>query len=316
MNNAREPRQPRMQLRAPTKTIKGQLHRRRVLEFLMFTSLWIVGFLAFQAYPLLQSLEISMSTASIGSAGKLAFKFVWLKNFRNALTVDANFTHLLIGTIVTTIFEMPLIIAFSITAAVLLNQRLWGTTFFRGLFFLPVVIGSSSVMAQLTNTNHGGGAVGGVPLIVAGRVMAGLYTTVGPTLAGFVRTIYQGLALMLWKSGVQVLLFLAGLYGVPQTYYEVARIDGASGWQTFLRVTLPALSPMILLVSIYTLVDSFTNPQINSLLGYMAQLQSSAGAAYYSEASAMGWIYFLVIFIILLLVFGYARNHVYYAGER
>ena len=306
----RGPRQPRMQLRAPAaKARKGQLHRRRVMEFLMFTGLWIIGFLAFEAYPLLQSLEISMSKANLGSHGKLSFTFVWLKNFRNALTVNATFNHLLIQTIVTTVFEMPLIIAFAITAAVLLNQRLWGTTFFRGLFFLPVVIGSSSVMSQL-NSHHG------VPVIVMGRFMNGIYTTVGPSLAQFVQAVYQGLALMLWKSGVQVLLFLAGLYSVPTMYYEVARIDGASGWQTFLRVTLPSLSPMILLVTIYTLVDSFTNRQLNPLLGYLMGLQSSAGASFYTEASAMGWLYFVVIFIILLLVFGYARNHVYYAGER
>jgi ABC-type sugar transport system permease subunit len=192
---------------------------------------------------------------------------------------------------------------------VLLNQRLWGTTFFRALFFLPVVIGSSSVMTQLDT--HGG-----VPIIVMGRFLTGITTAVGPQLANFVIFIYQGLALMLWKSGVQVLLFLAGLFSVPSTYYEVARIDGASGWQTFLKVTLPSLSPMILLVTIYTLVDSFTNRQLNPLLGYIIGLQSKAGTAFYSEASAMGWIYFVVVFVILVLILGYARNHVYYAGER
>lgn len=275
----------------------------------MFVGLWIVGFIAFEGYPLLQSLEISMSKTTFTQKAGLQFTFVWLKNFRNALTVSASFNHLLVETVVTTLFEMPLIIAFALTAAVLLNQRLWGTTFFRALFFLPVVIGSSSVMTQLDT--HGG-----VPIIVLGRFMTGITTAVGPHLANFVIFIYQGLALMLWKSGVQVLLFLAGLFSVPSTYYEVARIDGASGWQTFLKVTLPSLSPMILLVTIYTLVDSFTNRQLNPLLGYIIGLQSKAGTAFYSEASAMGWIYFIVVFVILVLILGYARNHVYYAGER
>ncbi len=301
---------PRMRVRVPSsKQSKGQLRRKRMLEFGIFALPWMIGFLVFQLYPLLQSLEISMSNVQFSRAAGLQFSFVGVQNFRDAITVDAHFTSVLMQTVVLTLFQMPLIMAFSLTAAVLMKQGLWGTTFFRALFFLPVVIGSSSVMNQLT-------VHGGVPIVVMPRFMSAVYSSVGPTLAKYVSAIYQALALMLWRSGVQTLLFLAGLYGVSPTYYEVARIDGASAWQTFLKVTLPVLSPMILLVAIYTLVDSFTDPLLNPVLNYVLGIQTTGGALEYGKASAMEWIYFVVVFVILLLIFRYAREHVYYAGER
>jgi oligogalacturonide transport system permease protein len=286
---------------------KGALYRRRVYEFLMFAGLWIVGFIAFQAYPLLQSLWISV--AKLSFSGKVV-KFVWvgLQNYHNALFVDAHFTGYLLQSVVVTVIQVPIIIAFALVAAVLMKQGLFGTTFFRGLFFLPVVIGSSAVMAQLLGA-------GGVPDIVAGRFMSGIYGAVGPQIAPYVTLVYQGLSLTLWSSGVQVLLILSGLYGVSPTYYEVARIDGASAWQTFLKVTLPVISPVLLLVTIYSLVAQFTNTVTNPVLNYISTT-GLGGNLNLGLAGAMGWIYFIVIFIILLLIFRYSQNHVYYAGER
>jgi ABC-type sugar transport system permease subunit len=286
---------------------RGTLHRRRVREFLLFAAPWIIGFALFEAYPLLQSLWISVATLSF-SGKAVQFLFVGLKNYHNALFVDTHFTGYLLQTVVVTVVQVPLIIAFSLTAAVLMKQGLVGTTFFRGLFFLPVVIGSSAVMSQLLGA-------GGVPNIIAGRFMGGIYRAVGPALAPYITLVYQGLSLMLWHSGVQVLLFLAGLYGVNPTYYEVARIDGASSWQTFLKVTLPVLSPTILLVAIYTLVDSFTDPLVNPVLPYISTV-GLQGSLNLGLAGAMGWMYFIVIFLVLLVIFKYAQAHVYYAGER
>lgn len=286
---------------------RGALYRRRVYEFLLFAGLWIIGFVAFEAYPLLQSLWISV--AKLSFSGK-AVKFVWvgLQNYHNAFFVDSHFTGYLLQSIVVTVIQVPIIIAFALVAAVLMKQGLFGTTFFRGLFFLPVVIGSSAVMSQLLGA-------GGVPQIIAGRFMSGIYQTVGPTIAPYVTLVYQGLSLTLWSSGVQVLLFLSALYGVSPTYYEVARIDGASAWQTFLKVTMPVISPVLLLVAIYSLVAQFTNTVSNPVLNYI-QTTGLGGNLNLGLAGAMGWIYFVVIFLILLLIFRYAQQHVYYAGER
>lgn len=285
----------------------GALYRRRIYEFLLFGGLWIIGFAVFEAYPLAQSLWISFAKLSFSNK---AVKFVWVgvQNYHNALFVDAHFTSYLVQSVVVTVIQVPIIIAFSLVAAVLMKQGLMATGFFRGLFFLPVVIGSSAVMSQLLGA-------GGVPTLIAGRFMTGIYGTVGPTIAPYVTDVYQGLSLTLWASGVQVLLFLSGLFGVSPTYYEVARIDGASAWQTFLKVTLPCISPVLLLVTIYSLVDQFTNTVTNPLLNYI-QTTGLGGNLNLGLAGAMGWLYFVVIFLILLIVFRYAQRHVYYAGER
>jgi len=286
---------------------KGALHRKRVIEFALFILPWIIGFIAFEAYPLLQSLQISVSTLHFAGQG-VSWQWVAFKNYQNALTVDTNFVPYLVQALVATFIELPLILVFSLTAAVLMKQGLWGTTIFRGLFFLPVVIGSSAVMSRLLGA-------GGVPVIFAGRFLEPIFHVVGPVIGNDIFTVFQDMSLVLWRSGVQVLLFLAGLFAISPTYYEVARIDGASAWQTFLKVTLPCLSPMVLLITVYTLVDSFTDPLLNPVLGYI-QTKGLGGDLNLGLAGAMGWMYFVVVFVILAIIFKYAQSHVYYAGER
>lgn len=286
---------------------RGRLHRRRLLEFLMFILPWVAGFIAFQAYPLLQSLYISFATLNFQASG-VQWLWVGLLNYQNALTVDVNFVPYLVQAILGVIIEMPLVICFALGAATLLKQGLFGTTFFRALFFLPVVIGSSAVMSNLLNT-------GGIPVIISGGVFDALFRIVGPTIGNDILRVFQDMALVLWTSGVQVLLFLAGLYGVNPTYYEVARIDGANAWQTFLKVTLPSISPMVVLIAIYTLVDAFTNPIIDPVLNYITTV-GLGGDLQLGLAGAMGWMSFAVVFVMLVIIFRYASRHTYYAGER
>ena len=296
---------PTMRIQKPQP--KGALHRRRVREFTLFILPWIIGFIAFEAFPLLQSLWISFASLQFQAKG-VQFLWVGLANYQHVLFVDPNFVGYLVQAIVSTVIELPMILTFALTSAVLMKQGLFGTTFFRGLFFLPVVVGSSAVMSQVFQA-------GGVPVIIDGAWLGPIFHAVGPAIAKDILYVFQGMALVLWRSGVQVLLFLAGLYGVPPTYYEVARIDGASPWQTFLKVTLPCLSPVILLVAIYTLVDSFTNPLLNPVLGYIQSI-GLGGSLELGWAGAMGWMYFLLVFLVLVVMFRYSRHHVYYAGEK
>ncbi len=286
---------------------RGRLHRRRLVEFVGFIALWLIGFVAFQAYPLVQSLYISFATLNFQASG-VQWVWVGLLNYQNALTVDVNFVPYLVQAILSTVVEMPLIIFFALVAATLLKQGLFGTTLFRGLFFLPVVIGSSAVMSNLL----GGG---GVPVLVHGRFLGVIIRVVGPTIGQDLLTVFSQMALVLWRSGVQVLLFLAGLYGVNPTYYEVARIDGANAWQTFLKVTLPAISPMMVLIWIYTLVDTFTDPVLDPVLRYIETV-GLQGDLQLGLAGAMGWLSLVVVFVMLLIIFRYASRHTYYAGER
>lgn len=292
----------------------GSLHRRRVLEFALFAAPWVIGFLAFQLYPLAQSLQISFSLLQVSAAG-VKWIPIGFTNYKQALLVDPVFTRYLVQSILQTILQIPLILSFSLAAAALMKQDLIGTKFFRTLFFLPVVVGSSAVIQQLFNTGGPGSSTNGVPLIIVGGFITGLTRVLGPTLGNEVLAIFTHLSLVLWQSGVQTLLFIAALYSVPGTYYEVARIDGANAWQTFLKVTLPSISPMILLVTIYTMVNSFTEPILNPLLNYISTV-GFGSAGNLGEAGAMGWMYFVAIFIVVAVAFRYAQRHVFYAGER
>jgi ABC-type sugar transport system permease subunit len=122
------------------------------------------------------------------------------------------------------------------------------------------------------------------------------------------------LLFVLWKTGVQMLIFLAGLNSVSPVLYEAARVDGATDWDRFWKVTLPLLSPVILVNLVYTIVDSFTDT-FNQVLQYIQQT-AFAGGFRLGYAAALGWIYFLIVFVILAVVVRITNRYVFYAGER
>jgi ABC-type sugar transport system permease subunit len=135
----------------------------------------------------------------------------------------------------------------------------------------------------------------------------------GPAFSQIVFDMLSRLTIIFWKTGVQILLFLAGLQGISPSLYESARCDGATEWENFWKITLPMISPVILLNLIYTLVDSFTDIN-NRMMTYIkdtAFIKIQMG-----YASAMGWIYFLFIFVLLILVFVLTRRLVFYTGEK
>lgn len=292
----------------------GSIHRRRLIEFSLFALPWIIGFLAFQLYPLAQSFQISVSLLHVTRAG-----VQWIpdgfRNYRQVFTGPTKFLPELLQAIILTLTQIPLVLCFALAAAALMKQPLIGNTLFRGLFFLPVVVGSSAVINQL----FAGGSsysAGSIPLVVVGPFLADIVKVLGPTLGNDIVEIFQHLSLVMWQSGVQTLLFLAGLYSVSQTYYEVARIDGANAWQTFLKVTLPSISPVILLAMVYSMVSFFTEPILNPLVNTITNEMFGQSSNGIGIAGAMGWVYFVAMFVVVAIVFRIAQRHVFYAGER
>src|SRR5690606_30645317 len=200
--------------------------------------------------------------------------------------------------------------------AFLVNQKIRGRLFFRAVFFLPVVIASGLVVERLfEQLVETGQTMGAQQTVTRGIDLPGIVHLYLPEeVANAILDVLNRLTLILWRSGIQILLFLAGFQGISGTYYEAARCDGATDWELFWKVTLPMLSPIILVNIIFTIVGSFTD-RFNPMLDLIRDA-AFTGTFRMGFAAAMGWVYFAVIFLVLALVLATSRYWVFYSGER
>lgn len=291
------------------------LERRKALEGILFIAPWLLGFFIFLLGPLLQSLRLAFS--EVTDINGLQTNFIGWANFVEAFLVDEQFVPVLARTIRNCVVDTPIILVFSLFVAILVNMKLRGQTLFRALFFLPVVIGSGMVIQRLfeqgvgnlQNMSSGLGSVSrtlDVPTL--------LITYLGPQAAQPIIDVLNRMQFVLWRAGVQILLFLAGLQGISNDRYEAARIDGATDWEIFWKITLPMISPILLVNIIYTIVDSFTD-SFNEMLNMIRDI-AFRGQFRFGYAAALGWVYFASIFIIIMLVLLIARKHIHYEGEK
>ena len=279
----------------------------RSMEGYFFVAPWVIGFIIFMAWPLLQSFYLSFHELQATSLSDL--KFRGIDNYKEAFFIDARFLPRLNNTLRQNLLDVPVIMIFSLFSAILANQRIKGAMTFRAVFFLPLVIGSALVIRQLFSQG-----VGGLVLSRGVNIEQLVFQYIGPDAAAGVGDLLNRLLFVLWRTGVQMLIFLAGLNSVSPVLYEAARVDGATDWDRFWKVTLPLLSPVILVNLVYTIVESFTDA-FNEVLQYV-QSVAFAGGFRLGYAAALGWIYFAIIFIILAIVIKITNRYVFYAGEQ
>ena len=276
---------------------------------------WIIGLGAFFVYPLVLSFIISMSKLKILPKGQ-GFELTWvgIKNFVDAFTDDAYFLERLIEAGREMIIDLPFILLFSLFIAVLLNKPFKGRGFLRSVFFLPVVATSGVMVFALTKTTGSavvpGGSAGGTTeaMIMLNnlnvKVLLQEIITDPEILSTLIMIMDRAFTIM-WSSGVQILIFLAGLQSISGSIYESARVDGATEWEMFWRITVPMIMPIFQVNVVYTIADSFTD-YTNTMLQYVDQKMFSD--INYGLGSAMAWIYFLSNFIILMLAIGLVRK--------
>src|SRR5690625_153913 len=261
----------------------------RNIEGALFIAPWLIGFMLFLAFPLGFSLFMSFHQVRVLPRG-MEYEFNGISYYREILLNSSEFYDLLIPYFQEVILMVPIIIIFSLMIAILLNQNLRGRFLFRTIFFLPVIFITGYLLTEFVN--QGEGSLGFLERFSIG---AYLDTFLGDSSwAQPVKTLLNRFVLVLWYSGVQILIFLAGRQTIAASAYESARIDGASPWVIFWKITLPAMSPFIFLNLIYTVVDMFTFP-FNPILDLV-------DTASYGYSSALVWIYFLIIVVFLLLV--------------
>ncbi|MBQ8743270.1 MAG: sugar ABC transporter permease [Clostridia bacterium] len=270
-------------------------------------------------------LPIIVQSVSLTFQTRVADTFVsaGFENYKEALFEDLNFVQVLTGGLKEMVINIPAIVFLSLFLAILLNQKMVGRAAFRAILFVPVILStglidsldtSNSAMLNYMNSNEGvdtgvAGEESTASQIISAADISVLFSNmkVGTELVGYITQLVNDIYNIVNDAGVQLLIFLAGLQSISPAIYESCDIDGATAWETFWKVTFPMISPMILVNSIYTVIDSFTKAD-NSVMSYIS--------GYYLKdpnvATAMSWIYFLVVAAIVILVFVLIKTFVFY----
>ncbi|TYB94359.1 MAG: sugar ABC transporter permease [Kosmotoga sp.] len=267
---------------------------RKAIVGYLYIMPWITGFIIFTAYPFFYSLYLSFFNLDFTVFG-INTTFVGLKHYFYAFRIDANFPIQFWDTIISIALSTPLILVFSLIAALLLNNKLKARAFFRLLYFLPVVIISGPVISELVINN--------AAQIVDPRkyFIYNFFSVLPNTISYPFIYMFNNLVLILWFSGVQIILLLAGLQKINVGIYEAAKIDGANNWVIFWKMTLPLIKPFLLVTAIYTVVDlaSFANNAVNTSISQrMFDVDKP-----YSYSAALSWIYFISVMILIGIAF-------------
>lgn len=273
--------------------------RKRNLSGYLFASPWLFGAIFLLVYPFLFSLSLSFSTMQDNNFQKMSF--AGLINYKTAFITDVEFLPKLLESIVDTVVNTPMIVIVSTLLAVFISRGLKGQGVFRVLFFLPVLLGTGFVMSIL----QGEGIHENTMQMARNALLPSVVQEyIGPTIMGYIDAFFSRITMVLWSSGVQIIFMLAGLNSISPYLYEVARVDGATEWEIFWKVTLPMTAPFMLLNMVYTIVMSFTNS--SSMVDYILYRTFQATFPIvpdFAYGAAMGWIYFIFILLVILLVF-------------
>ncbi|WP_228551457.1 carbohydrate ABC transporter permease [Paenibacillus sp. B01] len=279
----------------------------------LFVLPWLLGFIFFFLLPFLTSFRYSLSTIEANSKG-IIVTYAGFANYVNALTVHTSFNRILTESIVNMVVNVPLIIIFSLFLAVLLNQKFLGRSIARSIFFLPVILSSgvimtleSSSLVQAVNDQAAGagGLMNSFGAYELARLMlrSGVNETIVLYLTEAVGRIYE----IVSQSGVQILIFLAGIQSISPQLYEASKMEGATGYEAFWKITFPMVSPLILVNLVYTIIDSFARNNMTDLIRETGFTTFNFGLS-----SAMAWIYFASILLILLLSVYIVSKRVFY----
>jgi ABC-type sugar transport system permease subunit len=243
------------------------------------------------------------------------------------LTIDPDFNRQLIGSVQDMLLDTPIIVMFSLFIAVVLNQKMKGRTFFRAVFFIPVIL-ATGIIERADMSNSIMNAYQNIQGIDTGMAQLHEATTelfsrrelvfymqrifdFSPTLMNMTVGAASNIYSVVNNSGVQILIFLAGLQAISPSIYEAAYMEGCSGWECFWKITFPMISPLILVSVIYSIVDSFTG----SSNQVMNSITASMRGGQYGEAAAKAWMYFLVAAVFITLISFVVSRFVFYQNK-
>lgn len=284
----------------------------------IFVAPFIVGFVFFVFLPIIKSLIFSMSSIEL-TMDSYVLKFTGLASYKRALLVDADIRRLLTNALAQTFTELPVILAFSFFAALLLKDHFKGRNLVRAIFFLPVIM-ASGVIATIDNSNatlaammnrNTADLVNGVTAsLSANKLILSLFSSsIPPSVLQLLGSAIDRIYDIIMASGLQIIIFIGGLHTISPSVFEASNIEGATAWENFWKITFPMMGPYLLLNMVYTVIDSFMNiknPLIMTIQNYLISFSE------FSFASAVFWIYFVIILAIVGILLKIMSKKVFY----
>lgn len=283
----------------------------------LFILPWLVGFAAFYVRSLFMTIQFSLSELTVGVSG-YELSWVGLQNYLYAFTVHGNFKQILTSSVINMVVDVPLIIFFSLFMALMLNRKFKGRTLVRAIFFLPVILnaeaivdaietatmmvatGVSSSSQEMAQSSSSGMGIG-YYIDLFGNLM------ISRDLLEYIVGAVNRITSIVSASGVQIVIFIAALQSIPSSMYEVAKIEGATGYETFWKVTFPMVMPHIITNIVYTVVDSFVNSDVVTLAYNTAFTEFN-----YGLSSVFSLVSTVVTCLILVLVCGFISKKTFY----
>lgn len=295
------------------------LSQKRMINGYLFILPWLIGFIVFYIRSILLTAEFSFSKLTVGAVGGYQLENVGWKNYIYAFREHGTFKQVLTSSVGNILIDLPLIIFFSLFVAILLNRQFKGRTIVRAIFFLPVILNSSAISSALELSAQ----------MVAGGISAGSSQMAAETASNGVNVryyieLFQDLAMprsileyivaavsrinnIITASGVQIVIFLAALQSIPSSMYEVAKIEGATAYETFWKVTFPMVMPHIITNVVYTIIDNFAESQVVTLSYNTAFTEFN-----YGLSSVFSLVSTAIVCLILVLICGFIQKRTFY----
>jgi len=293
------------------------LEGKNALVGYLFIIPFLVGVFAFMFLPILESLRMVFSDVNIDlEINRFAMKFIGLENIKRVLMIDPEFNRLLVEEIGRMILIVPAVIIFSLFVALILNQEFKARGAVRAIFFLPVIL-SSGIMIGLETNNSLLNSMS--EIIKEGNLMKSSVTGVledilvtegaASDFMGYIFMIINQIYDIAMASGIQIIIFLSALQTIPLSMFEAAKIEGATSWECFWKITFPMVSPLILVNVVYSVIDYFMrtdNRVMEKIRVTMMQYME------YGFSTAMAWVYFLSVIVIIGVAMAIISKRVYY----
>lgn len=282
-----------------TKIKRKKSFQRRQDKFgYIFMAPWIIGFIVFTLIPFIMTAYLSFTDVKQDIRG-FNITFVGIKNYREAFLVNTEFTPALIAFLGMIIPYTVVIVIMAFILALMLNSIQKGKSVFRTIYFLPVVVLSGPVMYQLMNLEPE----------IDGQVNQLYYTFVirmiysySPMVADAMVSLFDNLSIILWFTGIPIVLFINGLQKINPSLYEAAKIDSATAWQILWKITMPIIRPTALIVSIFTIVQLGAMDNINPVLTQIKEKTANTSGGF-GYAATLSWVYSLIVLVIIGFAF-------------